>query len=558
MDEKKETIRIASAVKNGSLPGSQRRSADGANPSGKARMRRAKRENEISSILSHLRESGGGALAPAASDPKPAPRAVQKTPNSSQSHKTPSLVFDEKPRVRNEKTSQASVQRPVRKASGKSARERRRARLQAVKPEEPLMGGTLLRSIAQKAHLQEGARLAEKVVSAVPQPTSKEPRVAERKSRERSTKDAPSRRTTAPRRGRTSTTSRRVASLETERSEEAQPMASSRYVERRTPPVMTRHSLGGGFSMASTPRRSHAPRRTYYVALDAPGAELRLPALPRIQFGWRAFSGLMTALLLLAIFYIWQSPAFQVATMEVEGLQRLTISDLNTVTGVLGQSVFTINPVLLEDTLRVAFPEFSFVEVHVDLPASVKVTVTERQPVLAWVQEGRELWVDQEGVTFPPRGEVPAAVPAGNASSALGVGKVETEQPTQAFLRIQAHSAPPSAAFLPPSGISSYGWKGAAGAAVESSLRLPPELVRTIQAMSLHAPQGAQLVYDSGHGLGWIDEHGWEVYFGAETEDISAKLVVYDAIVARLGAEGIQPELISVEYIHAPYYRMER
>jgi hypothetical protein len=36
------------------------------------------------------------------------------------------------------------------------------------------------------------------------------------------------------------------------------------------------------------------------------------------------------------------------------------------------------------------------------------------------------------------------------------------------------------------------------------------------------------------------------------------KLNVYQTLVDQLQSEGIQPEMISVEYVHAPYYRMER
>jgi hypothetical protein len=36
------------------------------------------------------------------------------------------------------------------------------------------------------------------------------------------------------------------------------------------------------------------------------------------------------------------------------------------------------------------------------------------------------------------------------------------------------------------------------------------------------------------------------------------KMAVYQALVDQLKSEGIQPALISVEYVHAPYYRMER
>ncbi len=71
-------------------------------------------------------------------------------------------------------------------------------------------------------------------------------------------------------------------------------------------------------------------------------------------------------------------------------------------------------------------------------------------------------------------------------------------------------------------------------------------------------PADTLLVYDSVHGLGWNDPKGWEVYFGSEDQDMEMKLAVYQALVDRLENEGIQPAMISVEYVHAPYYRMER
>jgi hypothetical protein len=58
--------------------------------------------------------------------------------------------------------------------------------------------------------------------------------------------------------------------------------------------------------------------------------------------------------------------------------------------------------------------------------------------------------------------------------------------------------------------------------------------------------------------LGWNDPNGWEVFFGSQGNDMNQKLAVYKSLVERLQSEGIQPALISVEYIHAPYYRMER
>jgi hypothetical protein len=90
------------------------------------------------------------------------------------------------------------------------------------------------------------------------------------------------------------------------------------------------------------------------------------------------------------------------------------------------------------------------------------------------------------------------------------------------------------------------------------TLKLSPELVSAILELNAKMPADTVLVYDSEHGLGWNDPKGWEVFFGAEDQDMEMKLSVYQALVERLESEGIQPALISVEYVHAPYYRMER
>jgi cell division protein FtsQ len=92
----------------------------------------------------------------------------------------------------------------------------------------------------------------------------------------------------------------------------------------------------------------------------------------------------------------------------------------------------------------------------------------------------------------------------------------------------------------------------------ESTRFLPPQLISAILAISIHAPENTPLVYTADHGLGWQDPRGWDVYFGIDLKDIEMKLLVYDAIVSYIEKEGIQPMVISVEYVHAPYYRVEQ
>jgi hypothetical protein len=306
------------------------------------------------------------------------------------------------------------------------------------------------------------------------------------------------------------------------------------------PPVMVRGGMGGmafGRVASSRLHKQKAPKRRFDVPLRVPGAEVRLPSLPIIHIGWRAVSLLMVIMMAASLFLIWKAPVFQVKTVEAEGLKRLTVGDLNTVMGTFGASVFSIDPQKLEEVLQQAFPELANISVKVNLPAKVKVEVVEREPVIAWMQDGSEVWVDSQGKAFPPRGA-----------------------PENPLVRVEGRGIPP--------GTESTGSRNdlqslPAGMPTSIPITMPsislsPTLVTAILALGAQVPADTLLVYDSKHGLGWNDPNGWEVFFGAEDQDMQMKVDVYEALVERLQNEGIQPELISVEYVHAPYYRMER
>ncbi len=54
------------------------------------------------------------------------------------------------------------------------------------------------------------------------------------------------------------------------------------------------------------------------------------------------------------------------------------------------------------------------------------------------------------------------------------------------------------------------------------------------------APEGATLIYNKEHGLGWLDRRGWTVYFG-RPQDIEMKYQVYQHLWERLKGEEIPP-----------------
>ena len=81
-------------------------------------------------------------------------------------------------------------------------------------------------------------------------------------------------------------------------------------------------------------------------------------------------------------------------------------------------------------------------------------------------------------------------------------------------------------------------------------------MVETILMLAEQAPKSAILKYYQEHGLGWEDSRGWNVYLG-DDQDIEMKLNVYRSILAHLKAQDTPPTVISVEYVHFPYYRLE-
>ncbi len=288
-------------------------------------------------------------------------------------------------------------------------------------------------------------------------------------------------------------------------------------------PVMMR---GMPMEMPVRPRKKENSRRRYDIALGASGAEVQLPSLPILQPNLRWLSGLLALGLAVLLYYAWNAPMFQVAGASFEGLDRLEERDLNQVMGLGAIPVFLLNPLRLENDLRVAFPELLDVSVAVGWPNKVDVVLEERVPILIWQHPQGVVLVDGSGVSFISRAD---------AGSLLVV-----EAPRMIIAPVDETGNPLVA--------NPY---------VGRQL-LSEGQVSALVALSQAAPAGAVMLFDPDHGMGWRDPGGWDVYFGVDGSDIGAKMQVYIALVGEVAAEEISPKMISVEHLHAPYYRMER
>lgn len=304
---------------------------------------------------------------------------------------------------------------------------------------------------------------------------------------------------------------------------------------RDTKPRVVARGMAPASTVATRPLGGARVRRQYYVALGTGSAELRLPAVPLVNPGWRLLSATIVVLMLLAILGLFNAPLLQIKRIEVSGLKRLTPTDLEAVLGVSGKSAVTIDPNALKSRLALAFPELKNIRVRVALPARLVISAQERQPVLAWQNGDQIYWIDGEGFVLQPRGDA-GPLPAIHAN-------------TPPPLLIQ-NDAP-----LANGNASSNGQTPSIGIAEMWGKQTSPQLIQAILTLQSHLPADTSLVYDKDNGLGWHDTGGWDVLIGNNLDGFEAKMQLYEAIVAQIQQKGLQPQMISVANLFAPFYK---
>ena len=293
----------------------------------------------------------------------------------------------------------------------------------------------------------------------------------------------------------------------------------ARKYAHQAPPVVMR----GGKAWAPVrpqPVTRATPRKNVRIGKFT---EVRLPVLPRIRFTWQWISGPLAAFFIAVIWTFVNSPTYQVEAAQVENLQRYTEHEVNLTLQLSGQSVFALDPAVIQNDIQEAFPEFSEARVFINLPNRVLIKVEERVPILIWESSEGDYWVDQEGYAFLIREDL-APLPVFQADLFGELAPVHEEDDAQ---------------------VSIFGGKQL----------LTPELVASLLTLRTTAAEGATLLYDPLYGLGWYDPGGWPVYFGKNGDEIQPRLVVYEALLNHFENQGVRPTFVSVVYPDAPFYR---
>jgi hypothetical protein len=256
----------------------------------------------------------------------------------------------------------------------------------------------------------------------------------------------------------------------------------------------------------------------YDIVFSLGRTDVHAPTLNIPQLGPRWISIAFTFLLAFMLFIMWTASPFMVKGAEVLGNQRLGAVEINAVLGMIGQPIFKAAPDQIETNLHTAYSDLASVKVRVSFPNRIIVDVVERMPVLAWYQNGVVTWIDASGVAFTPRGEIPD------------------------LIQVAANGNPTQVSLDP-------------ALPIYEQKFMTPELVQAMTVLARDVPPGMPMAFDPRYGVGWQDPRGWSVYFGQVIKDVPMKKMVYQAIVDTLTLQGVQPSLISVEYLNAPFYK---
>ncbi len=148
----------------------------------------------------------------------------------------------------------------------------------------------------------------------------------------------------------------------------------------------------------------------------------------------RAAAAFVALLAALAIYGVGASPIFAYQHLELEGRDRL-LTDPGAVEARLGltsggSNLFLVRTAAIAAALR-ELPTVSDAQVTVQLPDTLRVQLSERQPILAWVVGGERFLIDRDGLLFAafpvdapgPSTGLPAVTDERAASAALDVGR---------------------------------------------------------------------------------------------------------------------------------------
>ena len=162
--------------------------------------------------------------------------------------------------------------------------------------------------------------------------------------------------------------------------------------------------------------------------------------------------------------------------------------------------------------------------------------------MIAWQTNDMLIWIDSEGYLIPAHGETEQLLTI--QTNDAPVYRIIFNDETENFDNIirdkpQIKQADDDQTFF------------------SFPKQIDGSLLTAILQLNAWMPEESVLLYQEKRGIGWSDIRGWDVFIGSKLENINDKMLMYETIVRKLEEQGIQPSMVSVEFLHAPYFRLE-
>jgi hypothetical protein len=203
---------------------------------------------------------------------------------------------------------------------------------------------------------------------------------------------------------------------------------------------------------------------------------------------------------------------FYVYDADVVGTVRASRDEVLWASGLPGLHILWVRPAEIEARILAALPGIEGAHVACGLPARCTITVTDRQPRVAWDEGGQLWWIDADGVIFAPQ--------------------------------------------APAEGLSLEGWLVRGPLPRDEDGRLDERVrVALAELWAAGADVPRLLDYVPARGLAFADERGWRVVLG-QGPGIAGRLRVLEWLVADLEARGLTPRFVDVRFADAPYYSL--
>jgi hypothetical protein len=246
------------------------------------------------------------------------------------------------------------------------------------------------------------------------------------------------------------------------------------------------------------------------------------------------------------------APEFQVTSVEVKGLNRLEPERIQPILDLANRPVIMIDADAVKEHVSKVLPELKDIRINVGYPASIAISMGERKPALAWENNGQTNWIDTDGILIPVQGDGGELL---TILSDVPPPVVDINAKKEYF---KAHAAA-GVQFTPQAKPAETTASPVEETTFPGMQQVEPSVLSTAIQLSTMMPVGAQLMYSNKYGFGWNDQlQNLNVYIGRDLSNLDVKMNEYSAIMLTLQKDDIKPGLISLEHVHAPFYRLER